>query len=170
MLPIPELRAFAADRHGLQLYGGKPYVVHLDAVFDIARRYNLGTAYERAAFGHDLLDDTDTKQADLEGTFGVPETALIYSVSGSGSNRAARRQNTIARLWCHLPGVNLKLPDRYANVENSVKTNNIAMLKMYLMEAPLYAPLFKQGNALLYADLRILYEAAEQLIATARHP
>lgn len=163
MLPLVELRSFAVERHAGQLYGELPYVVHLDEVFELVLRFGLGPLYERAAFGHDLLDDTHTTSADLVERFGSAESDLIYSVSGTGHNRTARRNDTIARLWRHPAGINLKLADRCANLANSLKTGKLALVKMYLSERPYYAPLFAQGHPLLQAELNTLYTQAEQV-------
>lgn len=162
---LPQLRAFAMRQHAGQLYGSQPYVVHLDEVFEIVVRHGLGAPYERAAFGHDLLDDTQTTPADLVKRFGRQESDLIYSVSGAGHNRVARREDTLERLRRYPLGVNLKMADRYANLARSLLDEDRQRVKMYLGERSAFEPLFMQGCPSLFADLQQLYARAEQFLA-----
>lgn len=162
-LSLPELRVFAMSRH-VNLYGRHPYVFHLDAVVDCARRHGLGELYERAAFGHDLLDDTDTSLPDLVDAFGVQEAALIYSVSAHGHNRAARRDETISRLWAHPAGIDLKGIDRSTNIAQAIADRNRPLIKMYLGEHSAFAPLFARCTPSLQQELDARYALGAQLI------
>lgn len=163
MLSLQELRAFAIERHGAQLYGREPYVVHLDDVHAAAQRHGLGMAYQRAAYGHDLLDDTETSLAEVIDRFGPEEGGLIYAVSGAGANRAARRSETLRRLAALPAGVDLKGVDRIANLAAALRDNNGHLVRMYLREQAAYAPLFEQATQSAQAEIMDLYTAAGAL-------
>lgn len=164
MLELEELRAFADERHGAQLYGSARYVFHLDAVREVARRHALGEAYERAAYGHDLLDDTDTPLAEIVRRFGSFEGALILSVSARGQNRAARRRESLRRLDAFRGGIDLKVADRIANVRASLLANDGRRLRMYLTEVDDYEPLFARGRPAVLAELTELYAQARAVL------
>jgi hypothetical protein len=162
-LSLPELRSFAMDRHSAQLYGGANYVTHLDAVFDVVRRHGLPGVYERAAYGHDLLDDTLTTKVEVVHLFGWEESELIYSVSGPGANRPARRVATLRRLEAYPPGVDLKVPDRIANLTAALRNRHLRLVLMYLEEEAAYAPYFAQAKQSLQDELETLYTQARAL-------
>lgn len=159
-----ELRAYASARHGGQLYGDLPYVAHLDDVFEIADRHGLEPAVKRAAYGHDLLDDTDATIDDLRREFGHVEADIIYSVSGVGKNRAARRAETIRRLGAYQRGIELKACDRIANIRSCIKQKNLRLLKMYLAEKGDYAAVFARAKDSLQQELAAAYAEAQALI------
>lgn len=167
-LSIEALRSFALERHATQKYGVLPYAHHLDQVAAVARTAQLGPVYVRAAYGHDLLEDTQTTMLELLEHFGEAEAALIYSVTGQGPNREARRLDTIERLNQHPPGINLKMADRACNLAHSLEEENHKLVAMYLSEEPAYAALFAQGKDSLQRELASLYKRAAQCSANRR--
>lgn len=121
--PTPELeaaaRAFAVERHGEQRYGDAPYVVHLEAVRAVLADFGLGGALGVAAWLHDVIEDTPTSQAELEGHFGAEVAALVWAVTGEGRNRRERARSMYTKIGALPAAAPLKLADRIANVEAS---------------------------------------------------
>lgn len=70
MLNIDEI----LEKHGEQMWGEYPYSVHLENVAQIAEKVNSMYDYKRldyntvklAAYSHDLVEDTDTKDNELD--------------------------------------------------------------------------------------------------------
>lgn len=160
MRTLKGLRQFAIERHAGQLYGQHDYVHHLDAVYAAARRHGLGEPYERAAYGHDLLEDTATTLQEVKTEFGELEGDLVYSVSGLGATRAARRAGTLRRLAAFPMGIDLKGVDRIANLSASLDGMNLRLVKMYLDEKDDFAPVFAQASASVQSELAGLYARA----------
>lgn len=50
---LQQALAFAAARHGDQKYGNQPYTVHLEAVIQVARDFDLGPDVLVATALHD---------------------------------------------------------------------------------------------------------------------
>lgn len=167
MKTLEELRALADERHGDQLYGTHRYVVHLDDVLSVVRQHQLGDAYERAVYGHDLLDDTPTTLQEVVEDFGPTEGDLIYSVSGSGPNRAARREETKRRLQAYPAGIELKGADRISNLRAALSDDNVGLIKMYLGEESEFAPLFALAKPSIQAELQALYDRGRERLARA---
>lgn len=164
MKTLEDLRTFAAERHGDQRYGDLPYVVHLDDVEARARHHGLSEVYRRAAYGHDLLDDTNTSMGDLLATFGTAESALILSVSGVGKTRAERRADTLRRLTEFPRGIDLKGVDRLSNLSQAIADRNLKLVKMYLGEESAYAPFFAKATPSIQAELADLYAEGKRLL------
>lgn len=58
---------FATKKHAGQVrMGGMPYIVHPVAVADLVNRWGYGRDYVIAAFFHDLLEDTDATEEEIE--------------------------------------------------------------------------------------------------------
>lgn len=165
MKTLEQLRTLADERHGDQLYGNQRYVVHLDDVAAVARRHGLGAAYERAAYGHDLLDDTPTTLQEVVDEFGETEGALIYAVSGPGVNRLARREETMRRLREFPEGIDLKGADRISNISAALRDDNVGLIKMYLGEEQQFAPLFAQAKPSIQEELQGLYAQGRDRLA-----
>ena len=150
---IAEARAFAILAHGDQLYGKKPYVVHLDLVLDLAIAYGLSETACVAAPLHDTLEDTSTVQADLEARFGQEAADQVDSVSGEGATRREQRASIVAKLTARPDHAPLKLVDRLANVLLSIEDGRQDLLDMYRKEMPDYAPVFANAHPVAYQRL-----------------
>ena len=58
---------FASEKHeGQYRKGGEPYVTHPIAVSEMLRENGYGTDYQIAGLFHDLLEDTDATEAEIE--------------------------------------------------------------------------------------------------------
>lgn len=167
-LSIEQLRQFALERHFDQFYGDEPYVVHLDDVAAVARQHGLGEAYVRAAYGHDLLDDTGTTVSELRELFGETEAALIYAVSGPGDTRSERRRVAIERLTSHPDAVDLKVADTLSNLRSAVAGGKAKLVQMYLREAPENERLFATAKPSLLAEMLRVYAEARACMPRGR--
>ena len=135
-----QARVFAVGAHGVQQYGDEPYVVHLDAVAAVVRRFSsiIGPAWrtvERAAYLHDTLEDTRTSREALAQRFGDDVARLVAAVTNEpGATRHERARKTYPKLReAGTLAVALKLSDRIANVEEGLRTKS-EQLPKYLEE------------------------------------
>lgn len=147
---INEARAYAIEKHGTQLYGDKPYVYHLDLVFEKLKDFPL--SFRLAAYLHDVIEDTEDKEKatrEIKEKFGEEVYQLVYAVSGVGENRAQRKASMIEKLINHPQAIDLKMADRLVNIEES-KKNNDRLYQMYKKEHADYDELFSRGNPELY--------------------
>lgn len=116
---------FAVGRHGAQMYGQKPYHVHLlDAVHVLRRFYDwelLPQEFVDATWLHDVIEDTPTTRPEVEAAFGPRVGALVHAVTNEpGPNRATRHALTYPKVRDTDGAINVKLADRVANMEQSV--------------------------------------------------
>ena len=116
-------KVFAVKAHGQQMYGDKPYVVHLEHVHEVMKQYrstNPDVLVHMAAWLHDVLEDTAISKAELVRSFGEEVADIVYRVSDEpGTDRAERKRKTYAKIRCHTDATTVKLCDRIANVEAS---------------------------------------------------
>lgn len=138
-------RKYAIENH-VNTYGDKPYEFHLDAVYDLAVKFNLGIEYQIAAYLHDIIEDTNVTREMLSPIFGEHITTMVYCVSGFGENRKEKQQNIKDKMQQYPASINLKMIDRLANMLNS-KLEAPKLYKMYCKEHIELAPIFSQGNS-----------------------
>lgn len=126
-----------------QKYDQYDYSYHLNATSDVIDRFHTYADSKTylllltAAWLHDVLEDTPTTREQLEKEFGKEVADLVFSVTNeSGINRKERMEKTYPKIWMHPLGVALKLADRIANVEASLKNNRPEFFKMYKKEFP----------------------------------
>lgn len=116
-------REFAVQAHGQQMYGDRPYVVHLEHVHEVMKRYhicNTNLLVLIAGWLHDVLEDTATSRTELVRNFGEEVADIVYRVSDEpGADRTERKRNTYRKIRGHLGATQVKLCDRIANVEAS---------------------------------------------------
>lgn len=147
-------RAFAIKAHGDQKYAeGKPFIVHLDHVAEVAQAFWKdellgGDAFKHIIFAscylHDVLEDTDVKKEDLYNEFGYHVAFLVDCVTDAeGVNRKERKKKTWGKIRLSTFAVFVKLCDRIANTESSAGSYT----KMYQQEFPLFeAALYTPGQ------------------------
>lgn len=132
---INRAKVFAIDVHAGQTYGGLPYSVHLAAVEVVVVEFfgMNDLTMRRAAWLHDVLEDTNTTYEELAEEFGNDVARLVFAVTNeNGANRKERAAKTYPKI-VNTPGaVGLKLADRIANVEAGGKVD------MYRREFPIF--------------------------------
>lgn len=142
-----QARALAVRYHGDQKYGDEPYVVHLDAVADLA---GPNRVYRAVAYLHDVLEDAraEDKQAvrdAINARFGENVLRCVENLTDEpGKNRAERKYRTNQKLGALSQynvldqiALTVKAADRLANVRQCVKTND-SRFEMYRREHPAF--------------------------------
>ena len=120
---------WATDAHKEQKYGGDPYTHHLKDVQAVLSRFGYspdkddqGKRLYIAAWLHDIIEDTDVTYADVEREMGKEIADLVYAVTNEqGANRRERHEKTYPKIKAHPEAIILKLADRIANTEASVR-------------------------------------------------
>lgn len=142
MKRLNEARLFAIEKHGDQLYAGKPYIFHLTQVVNVLEEFGYTDKNLLVAgYLHDTLEDTNTSVYDLAYGFNFDVYYLVEAVTGRGINRAERTADTIKKLEVRQPAIPLKMADRLANMRFSSK-NSQKHIDMYIKELPKYGHLF----------------------------
>lgn len=143
MNEVKTAREMAVEAHEGQLYGSRPYVAHLDAVFALVG--HMGVEEGVWSYIHDLLEDvpkTDEERQHwiqrIKDTFGA-RIAIGSQLlcDEAGRNRKERKQRTnskLSRVTEEYHGVlAVKLADRLTNVRKCFTEGN-SMLAMYRRE------------------------------------
>lgn len=135
-------KSLAHEKHKNQRYSNnQPYTVHLQAVEAVLRRFGYSPDLtERnqnliiGAWLHDIIEDTDATYQMIELEFGKEIAELVHAVTNEpGMNRKERHEKTYPKIKNHTYAIILKLADRIANVEESVKSKS-TLLGMYRKE------------------------------------
>ena len=138
-LTLQEWRRFCAAAHAREgkKYGKRPYLYHLDRVEEALVRFGFfETNFRRAAFGHDLIEDTRYKKKLLL-SMGIDHEVLagIWGVTDEpGATRQIRKHRTIGKIGRKLISLAVKLADRIANVEENVRSANLKTFLKYKRE------------------------------------
>ncbi|TAK97630.1 MAG: bifunctional (p)ppGpp synthetase/guanosine-3',5'-bis(diphosphate) 3'-pyrophosphohydrolase [Rhodospirillaceae bacterium] len=133
-------RAFAYVAHLGQQYGEAPYITHLDHAVDVLHRFGVHSELEsdifEATYLHDTLEDTKVEFQDLVNIFGLDVALLVDAVTDQlGANRKECHRKTYPRIRrAGAKALKIKLADRIANVETSVRSHNKSKLAMYKKE------------------------------------
>lgn len=149
-------KEFAVKAHGQQMYGDKPYVVHLEHVHEVMKQYrhsNTDLLILMAAWLHDVLEDTATSKTELVRNFGQKIADIVYRVTDEpGADRTERKRKTYRKIRGHMDATSVKLCDRIANVEASSDVPE--KLKMYKNEYREFRDaVYTQDLGFLHGDL-----------------
>jgi (p)ppGpp synthase/HD superfamily hydrolase len=135
---VQRAREFAAFRHHGQFYGPEPYIVHLEAVERVLADHGFVAPHWRAAaWLHDVVEDTPTSIGEIEREFGELVAAMVWAVTGDGTNRAERTGSILAKLRLRPAACPLKVADRIANVEAAA--DRLDHLRRYRLEQGAFA-------------------------------
>jgi (p)ppGpp synthase/HD superfamily hydrolase len=141
MSEIYQARDFALKAHGDQRYGDEPYGVHLFAVVQVARDFNCTSTQWKAAFLHDVLEDTAATSDQILDLFGPEVLAIVYACTGEGEDRYDRNQSIYRKIAAHPPAAFVKLADRIANVEAAEKYDR--HWERYALEQPSFCAVIR---------------------------
>lgn len=135
----------AQKAHGDQKYGdNEPYFSHLHDVFLTLKGF--GVHYEMefgaellvGAYLHDIVEDTTTTLKYIQSEFNRDIAWLVDAVTNEpGKNRKEKFLKTAPKILNHPYAIVLKLADRIANTEYSLK-NKSKQLQMYVKEYPFF--------------------------------
>ena len=91
--------AFAAQKHRGQFrIGGAPYITHPVAVAEILEKEGCGTETVVTGLFHDLLEDTDAKESEIEAVKGVDRLHNLRCAVLCGES-FRRRYVSESKLW-----------------------------------------------------------------------
>ncbi len=141
MNTIEKAKQFAIKAHADlgQLYDGQPYEVHLQAVVNMAIKYEgVGPTYMEyilaACWCHDVIEDTKFSYQDVKREIGIDVADIVYDVSNElGKNRRERSLKTYAKIAANPNAIFVKLCDRLANV-----SHHGDLFEMYKREYPIF--------------------------------
>jgi (p)ppGpp synthase/HD superfamily hydrolase len=130
-----EAMVFAIDAHKNQMYGERPYIIHLIQVSKVLSRFGFhaidserGVVLHCAALLHDTIEDAGIKYKDIEKAFGKAVAEIVYAVTDEiGRNRKERHEKTYPKIRANRDAIVVKLSDRIANVEFSSDTRSRQM-------------------------------------------
>lgn len=113
-------REFAIRAHGDQKYGNRPYSFHIDDVVAVLLSFAGATADKhvlKAAYLHDVLEDTSVSIDELTDEFGAEVADLVWRVTDEpGRNRKERKVKTYPKIKGNRGATLIKMADRIANV------------------------------------------------------
>lgn len=160
---LAKAKSFAITAHGDQLYGSKPYSVHLEHVVGILSKY--GETAQVIGYLHDVVEDTGISVDDIKTEFGefIADCVSILT-DESGQNRKERKTKTYDKMSKVKGELELalvvKAADRLANLKASFSGNNIRLLNMYKQEHEVFKSSVKRDG--LAPDL---WQEIEELMA-----
>jgi len=137
-----------------QKYDELPYIVHLQGVVKIAKKYLYLIPKEyhdiiiKACWGHDLIEDPTVNYNGVKQVLGVKIADIIYRVSNEkGKNRSERSNNKYYEgiKECDY-AIFVKICDRISNMIYSKTYGNYNMFKMYKKEFPLFKEKLYNGK------------------------
>lgn len=114
---IRRAEALAAEAHAGQVYGSEPYTVHLRAVVNVIKTFDLAETYMVAGWLHDVAEDTPITIQELREQFGQRVASLVNAVTAHGASREEHAASIVEQLRGCPSACPLKLADRIANVE-----------------------------------------------------
>jgi len=165
-----ELRNFVIEKHGDQKYGKgeneRPYIEHIDRVYEESLSHGLSSVISRASLGHDVKEDTDATDEEIIAAFGEEEAAIIFAVSDEpGANRAERKAKTYPKIKATPGATAVKLCDRIANVSDCIETKELGLLEMYTKEQPSFEEALRVPGEYesLWIELERLFTLAKTL-------
>lgn len=162
------LLEFVKDKHFDQVrkYTGEPYYFHLVSVADILSEYKLGTPYIEAALCHDLFEDTECTQDELQDTlfslgYSSGDIAKIINLVGDLTdvytkgnfptmNRVKRKISEAKRLAGTLPeSQTIKYADFIDNAR-SITEYDVGFARVFLKEKFDLLSVMNRGDFRLY--------------------
>ncbi len=128
-----------------QTYAGESHAVHLRAVEAVLMEHGFTSmVFRRSAWCHDIVEDCPKLHAEplvrveiVRDRYGDEVAEITWACSGFGKNRAARSADIAAKCKGKPKAIIVKVADRIANLEQSLKdalNGNPGMGKMYLKE------------------------------------
>lgn len=136
---VARAREFAVAAHGDQRYGGRPYVVHLDAVAEMVAPF--GEVAQVVGYLHDVIEDTAVPLETVRREFGDRvATCVALLTDEPGADRRERKAKTYAKLSAvagdDVLALIVKAADRLANLRASTGVGSESKLDMYRREHP----------------------------------
>lgn len=125
---LNDIREFAINAHGNQLYNNNPYVYHLDKVANLVEPY--GETAQIIAYLHDVVEDTDVDLDEIRFIFGsFISTCVDILTNEPGKNRKSSKEATYKKVKFFTDddefniALIVKAADRLANVREGQKND-----------------------------------------------
>jgi len=155
---------FAKKAHGNQKrkYTFEPYITHPKNVFRMVREATDDITVQAAALLHDVLEDTDISESQIQNLFGPVTLNFVLEVTDiskpEDGNRAIRkaidREHLSKTTW---GGATIKLADI---IDNSISIiwHDPKFAKIYMKEKALLLKVLKHGDAVLFKKAQIIID------------
>ena len=134
MKAIHMAKLFATQAHGNQQYGREPYFVHLQAVADMVVRLGGDDLAERAAWLHDVVEDTDVTVEQLVEHFDVK---VVIAVQLLTKKPDVIYEDYIARIRENPLALLVKKADTLCNLIQSTLQGNRKRIMKYTTQLQL---------------------------------
>ena len=135
MVTETQALAFAKEKHKNQRYGSHPYDVHFLEVVALLKKYGADKVGILAGYLHDTMEDTETTYEEIKFSFGVDVADIVYLLTDKpGKNRTERHLATYHLIRGSKTATLVKLCDRMANMQQCLRSKDLARSKMYSKE------------------------------------
>lgn len=113
--------AFAREKHkGQSRIGGKPYISHPMAVAQMLKEEGYGMDYQIAGLFHDLLEDTDVTEEEIEVLGGAEVLDVVKRLTKEEGYVMA---DYIARIKASPMAFAVKTADRLHNLRSAIEAD-----------------------------------------------
>ena len=130
-----EAEMVATLAHDGQTYDIFPYRKHLQDVVNIIKKFGFSGDYILAGWLHDTIEDCNISYNKIKKAFGKNTAELVYAVTDpKGRNRKEKKILAYKDMINYPHSIIIKLADRIANLENSIRMDNKDTLEMYFKE------------------------------------
>jgi (p)ppGpp synthase/HD superfamily hydrolase len=122
---IEKAEEFAKKAHAGQKYGEFPYDKHLKDVYMVLLRFGISEeSMLCAAWLHDIIEDSPVTKAEIQNAFSTEVMEIVFAVTNEKAvSRKEKILKTLAKTRKNPKAIVLKLADRIANVEESIKNS-----------------------------------------------
>jgi (p)ppGpp synthase/HD superfamily hydrolase len=132
--------------------GGESYMVHVNMVVDLVKAYSDvfknpedGRCTIKAAYCHDVIEDTKESYNDVSEVIGKDAANVVLAVTDvAGENRLMKHLLTMGKTVLDYRAIILKMCDICANATYS-RTHSSSMYKKYVEEFSYRKPIFQKA-------------------------
>jgi hypothetical protein len=149
---IQQARSYAIEKYGNQKYADKPYIYHLEKVVGQLESAGIDDPMTLAtAYLHDVIEDTNVTQDQIQEIFGVEIANNVELLSGSKKDH---------HVYCGVSKIarQVKIADRIANQNQSI---NDTEKKFHLIWKYITDHKYIAKNLLAHEESRVLRTACQ---------
>lgn len=169
---IVRAKAFAAKAHASigQMYGDRPYVVHLESVHQVIASIEHTRALLAAAYLHDVVEDVPSVSVQtVRAEFGDEVAELVAEVTDVSTKADGTRAERKALDREHVrtassKGKTLKLADIICNLR-AIRDLPPAFARVYVKEKALLLPALEGGDDSLLVLAKLELRVAAELFS-----
>ena len=168
-----EAYRFSEKAHsGQKRRSGEAYISHPVSVACIAARFHLDSQSIQAALLHDVVEDTETTESDIESKFGKQVSILVIGLSkldkvefqDANEAQAENFRKMLLAMTQDVRVMLIKLSDRLHNMQTIQSLDESKKIRIAQETVDIYAPI---ANRL---GLNNLYQELEDLCFEVLHP